>query len=236
MVSKGYLRAWADDRGAVEVLDRELGRTFVTGISNATVVSYAYNPSVLNRDLEGDYAAVENHGIRVISKLRSGESVLTSDELTHAVSFLDMHLNRGRYADQAAVRTPAAVLTIDGTVTHKSLNLGDRLLLSESIPDVVRLAPLGIEAWPWVVVPTPSPLATGDGAVLLFAAAEAHPEAVTTVIFPLSPTQLLVIGEQLDRPLPLNDLVYNRSRRWVVWTPGTLTVSPMAPLKRRPPE
>lgn len=109
MVSKGYIRAWADAGGRVDVLDLEQGRGFSSAIGNATVVSYAYDPEVLTHDLESDYARIEGRGIPVILKL-SDRQMLTPDEQSAMAAFLDMHLDRGRYADQTKTRTPAVLV------------------------------------------------------------------------------------------------------------------------------
>ncbi|MFJ8895204.1 hypothetical protein ACIRCZ_11490 [Leifsonia sp. NPDC102414] len=66
MVSKSYIRGWADARGRVDVLDIQHGRGFPSSIENATVVSYAYDPGVLTHDLENDYARIENRSIPAI--------------------------------------------------------------------------------------------------------------------------------------------------------------------------
>jgi hypothetical protein len=228
MIPKGYIRGWADDRSRVEVVDIEHGRHILTSITNATVVAGAYDPSIIMRDLERDFANIENRGIPVIAKLRNGASKLSKSDRLSLITFLDMYLNRGRYADQTRVSAPAAVIHNDGTFVDHELNLGDRLGLSESISGVVRLSELGIEEWQWTVMPSPSALATGDGAVLLFA--ERGHDPVSTVTFPLSPTQLLVLGPGIERPLPFNELVAQKSRRWIVWAPGTLTLGPNAPI------
>ncbi len=229
MVSKGYLRAWADERNRVEVLDLQHGRGFTSGIENATVVSYAYDPAVLTHDLERDYARIEARGLPAILKLRHGHT-LTAAEKSDMVAFLDMHLDRGRYADQAEIRTPAVLLKTGGGFEDAELNLGDRLLLSQSLRDVIRLRTLGLEQWPWQVREARG-LATGDGAVLLW-----NPTAgadTSTVSFPLSPTQMLVIGQDLADDLRLNTLLASRSRRWVVGFPGTLNWAQAAVIAAR---
>lgn len=224
MVSKGYLRAWADDRNRVEVLDVQHGRGFLTTVGDATVVSYAYDPRVLTRDLEGDYARIENGGISAINKLRGGRE-LTEAEATAVVGFLDMHLDRGRYADQAEIFTPAMLLMEDGQVKDATLGLGDRILLSQSLPDVTRLANLSLEQRKWQVYEAGA-LATGDGAVLLWAPTEGAD--ISTITFPLSPTQLLVIGQDPPNGIDPNLLVAQKSRRWVVGYPGSLRLTQAA--------
>lgn len=218
MVSKSYIRAWADARGRVDVLDIQQGRGFPSSVENATVVSYAYDPEVLTQDMENDYARIEDRSVPVILKLRHAH-MLTPVEKSAMVSFLDMHLDRGRYADQVKIRTPALLLKTDGQIEYAELSLGDRLLLSQYLGDVTRLTALGLEQWPWQVREAQH-LATGDGAVLLWR--ETNGAEISTVSFPLSPTQLLVIGQDLPNDVPLNTLLARNCRRWIVGVLGTL--------------
>lgn len=224
MVSKGYLRAWADSRGRVEVIDMEHQRAFTSSIENATVVSYAYETSVLTHDLEAQYAQIESKGIPVIAKLRGGHAVSRSEK-TSLIAFLDMHLNRGRYADQAAVTTPAVMMMNDGQMKDVDFNMADRMLLSQSLPELVRLATRSIEDWSWQVLQPAAGnfLATGDGAVLLWR--ESEESGLSTVSFPLSPTQLLVIGNDLPDPLPINPLMAEQSQRWLIGQRGTFNMN-----------
>lgn len=232
MVSKGYLRAWADARNRVDVVDIQHGRGFPSAIENATVVSYAYDPAVLTHDLESDYAGIEDSGIPVILKLRDGHTTLTVVERSAMIAFLDMHLDRGRYADQTDIRIPALLLKIGGEVEDAELNLGDRLLLSRSVQDVIRVATLGLEQWPWHVIGDQQHLATGDGAVLLWRPTDGAD--ICTVTFPLSPTQLLVIGQDLPDGVPINNLLAKNSRRWIVAERGKLNLDQAAVVAARP--
>lgn len=218
MVSKGYIRAWADARNRVDVLDLQHGRGFASGIESATVVSYAYDPAVLTHDLEEDYARIEDCGIPAILKLRHGHT-LTTAERRAVVAFLDMHLDRGRYADQAEILTPALLLKTGGLLEDAELNLGDRLLLSQSFRDVTRLTTLGLDGWPWQVREAQY-LATGDGGVLLWRPTDGA--EISTISFPLSPTKLLVIGEDLPDDVRLNTLLAINSKRWIIGVLGTL--------------
>lgn len=129
MVSRSYLRAWADSRNRVDVLDIEQGRGFTSAIGSATVVSYAYDPAVLTHDLEREFSGIESNGAPAIAKLRHGHQ-LSRDEMKDMTAFLDMHLERGRYADQTGIRTPAVLVKTDGSAEDAQFNLGDRLLLS----------------------------------------------------------------------------------------------------------
>jgi len=81
----------------------------------------------------------------------------------------------------------------------------------------VRIAELGVHKWPWRVGTSEEGLLlTGDGAVLLFE--RSRGTGVDTITFPLSPTRLLVLGDNLP-PAPLRDLnafTIAKSRRWLV--------------------
>lgn len=224
MVSKGYIRAWADKRNVVDVLDLQDGRGYPASYLSATVVSYAYDPNVLTRNLERDYSLIEDAGTPALVKMREGEPMTTAEART-VIAFLDMHLDRGRYADRTKVRAPAVVLRADGRTEQTELALGDALLLSQSFQDVLRLTTLGLEQWPWQVREARG-LATGDGAVLLWRATDGA--EISTISFPLSPTQLLVIGEDLPDDVPLNPLLAKNSKRWIVGARGSLDFSKAA--------
>lgn len=219
-VSKGYMRGWADTRRRVEVIDFEEGRGYLSSIENATVVSYAYEPEFLTHNLEFEYEQLESTGTRILDALRGGSRELSSDDRQSLVAFLDMHLDRGRYADQTKVRIPAVALMNDGSLVETGLNVGDRVLLSRSRTDLVRLADLDITDWPWHVVRTLQPLVTGDGAVLLFAAAGS--QEVCTLAFPLSPSHLLVGGQGWEGSISPNTMIQNNTRRWLIGVPGAL--------------
>ncbi|BBE22570.1 hypothetical protein MN0502_14530 [Arthrobacter sp. MN05-02] len=124
-----------------------------------------------------------------------------------------MHLDRGRYADQAEVRTPAIQLKMDGTIEEVDLNVADRILLSQSMQEVIRLKELGLESWEWQILS--GEYVTGDGAVLVIHETEDAP--VCTIAFPLSPTQLLLIGKPFDRPAHVNLTIASNCRRWSRW-------------------
>jgi len=222
MVSKGYIRAWADRRNVVEVIDIQDRRGFPTSINDATVVSYVYDPEVLAHDLEMAYSHIEDVGIPVMVKLREGGHSLTDTERDSMIAFLDMHLNRGRYADQTKLRAPALVLKSGGEVEKAELHLGDVLLLSQSHPEVTTLRTLGLGLWEWKVWPVEG-LVTGDGAVLLWGSSPKNAE-ICTVTFPISPTQLLVIGRDLPDGMPMNDRIASNSRRWIVGSRGSLNL------------
>jgi hypothetical protein len=221
MVTKGYLRAWADGRNLVDVLDVQHGLGYPSSIENATVVGSVYEPEVLTRDLEGDYALVETGGLSVINKLRTNP-VITSQEHDPLIAFLDMHLERGRHADQAEIRTPAVLLRTNGQTEDSELTLADRLLLGRYVEGVIRLTSLGLEQWRWRVCEARH-LATGDGAVLLWAPTDGA--EICSISFPLSPTQLLVIGDDLPERIPINQALASKCRRWIVSAPGHLDLS-----------
>jgi hypothetical protein len=221
MVSKGYIKAWADDRKAGDVIDIQDRRGFTTSTRNATVVSYVYDPKVLTHDLENAYGKIETEGIPVIVKLREGTQSLTHAERDAMIAFLDMHLDRGRYADKATVRAPALVLKTGGKVEEAELGLGDALLLSQSLPEVLRLKTLALEHWDWKVWPLDVELITGDGAVLLWT----KDAKICTVTFPLSPNRLLIIGQELPNGIWMNDRIAANSRRWLVGKRGVLNLN-----------
>ncbi len=225
MITEGYLKAWADDRNVIEVIDKTADRGYLSSIKNATIVSSVYDPAVIDRDLEGEFAKVENAGVRALDKLRGGDLELDVRELNALIAFLDMYLHRGRYADRAGVRVPARLVRGDMSTDDAELALGDMLLLLAGTSDLVRVKDLGITEWPWHLVDQPSPLATGDGAVLLWSASNGSP--VTAITFPISPTQLLVIGEGLPDEIPVNSLLAKNSKRWLVGARGTLNLAGM---------
>ena len=222
MVSKGYINAWADERNRVDVIDVQDGRGFTTSYQNATVVSYVYDPKVLTHDLERAYWKIEDAATPVIVKLREGAKEFSDAEREAMITFLDMHLERGRYADQAKLRVPAVLVMRDGTTQDAELALGDVLTLSQSHPDVLRLSSLPLDHWDWKVLDAVG-LATGDGAVLLWRATK--DDEICTVSFPLSPTKLLVIGSDLPDDVPLNPRVAENSRRWIVGAKGSLNLA-----------
>lgn len=221
MVTKSYIRAWADAKNVLEVLDKQDGRGYRRSYLSATVVSYVYEPNVLTYDLEQAYADVEGDGMLAINKLCNDHSDLSEAERKAVVAFLDMHLDRGRYANQANILAPAIALKTDGEHENAGLNLGDLLLLSQYLPEVLRLSKLGIEEWPWEIWTT-NGLVTGDGAVLLWG--EPGSKEVTTISFPLSPTKLLVIGKDLQDVKWHNVKVTENSKRWIIGELGTLNL------------
>lgn len=52
---------------------------------------------------------------------------------------------------------------------------------------------------------------------------ETKDRELCTVTLPISPTQMLVIGEDIDPAIPINNLLAMRSRRWLVGSVDTLT-------------
>lgn len=231
MVSKAYLSSWADVRNRVEVIDVQDERGFTTAVGNATVVSYVYDPNVLTHDLERAYSKIEDAGIPVIAKLRDGERGVSDIERAALIAFLDMYLERGRYANLAKLRVPAVLMMKDGTSEEAELALGDVMTLSQSHPDVFRLSSLPFDQWEWKVLGTVG-LVTGDGAVLLWRPTK--DSEICSVSFPLSPTRLLVIGQDLPDGLPLNARVAQSSRRWIVGAEGSLDLARAKGPRRSP--
>lgn len=218
MVTRGYISAWANEKNVVDVIDLQDGRGYPSSIVNASVVSYVYDPEVMTLDLESEYGRIEDTGISAINKLRNGQ-VVTRNDLDAVIAFLDMHLHRGRYADRANIRVPAVLVMKDGSARDAELKLGDMLLLAHQHPETLRLTSLGLARWTWRLYPIDG-LATGDGAVLLWRkTADAD---LSTVTFPLSPTQLLVIGEDLPENVNMNAFLLRNCRRWMVGQRGTL--------------
>lgn len=220
MVTGSYIRAWADEKNVLDVADVQDGRGYPSSYKNASIVSYVYDPAVMAVDLEARYSNIEDQGMLAVAKLRAEEG-LTQKEAEAAIAFLDMHLHRGRYADRAGVRVPAIMLMKDGTTQEKDLLLGDMLVLTHEHADTLRLTSRGLERWRWQVYTTDD-LFTGDGAVLLWQPNAEHD--FSTVTFPLSPTQLLVIGDDIPSDLNVNRFIVNNCRRWVVGRRGTLPI------------
>lgn len=218
MITGAYLKAWANTNNDIDVVDLEDGHIRRASVKKATTVEYAYRPAVLGHDLEGEYGRVESQGVPAIVKLRQGDP-LSPVERTRLVAFLDMHLDRGRYADQAKLTSLGIALGMDGTLSPIELNMADRIALSQFLPEVTRLRDAGAADWEWQVRETRTPLITGDGAVLLWRQNE--PEGLAGVSFPLSPTQLLVIGPAPHTLPSVNGLVQSNSKRWLVGTRGT---------------
>lgn len=227
MVTKSYIKAWADERNVVDVLDVQEGRGYLSAIGDASVVSYVYEPEVLGHDLESAFSVIEGSGVTAMGKLRAGEE-MTLPDLTAVIAFLDMHLHRGRYANRVGARQPALLYMVDGSVREAELNYGDLLSLAHHHPDTLRLTSLGLEQQVWKIYPIEG-LWTGDGAVLLFAPGGG--QEPTSIAFPLSPTQLLVIGDDLPEDIDMNRLIGLRSRRWVVGQRGTLPIDAVKRIK-----
>lgn len=224
MVSRKYLSAWGDKRGRLDVIDLEAPRGYTTTFERATVHSYVYEANVLERsDLEGEYGKVETAGIPALRKLENGEAIEREEQ--HAViEFLDMHLERGNYADQSKILTPAVAVMHDGTSQEVDLKLADRLILSRHMEGATSLLDQGLEDWPWAVYEGHG-LVTGDGAVMRWAESKQN-DTLCTVTFPLSPTAMLVIGRPIDVDLPINEVLVSKCRRWIVGRAGTLTKDP----------
>jgi hypothetical protein len=215
MITRAYLEQWANDRGVVHVFDGENNVNHPSSVLNATVVSYGYRAEVVPFDLEAHYEKIESRAIPALRGLASG-AFPNRDGRSAVVSFLDMHLERGRYADQAKVRMPAWLGDTSGPGRVAEMALGDRLTLARDVDTgAVRLEPARLETWDWRVLPISGGLVTGDGAVLLFQATESS--GLSAVAFPVSPDKLLVIGDGLPGIPPyLNFIIMGRCRRWLV--------------------
>lgn len=214
MVTRSYLQAWGNDRGLVYVWDTESKAAGVRSVRDATVVSYAYRTEHTTLDLEAHFAAIEGRGAAAIRNVING-GTLNSDGREAVVEFLDMHLERGRYADQAQVRMPVAVGDVFGGGFQMSeMGLGDRLTLSKDInKDALRIADLRVDRWTWRVAEVRSGFITGDGAVLVWERTKGS--GVSSVSFPISPTRLLILGDVLPE-VPMNALIASNCRRWLI--------------------
>lgn len=215
MVSSGYISAWADKKNVIDVLDLEEGIGYHKSYKKATVVNYVYEPALFNYDLEGEYARIERAGIRVIRMLRDGLEP-TVEEQAQLIDFLEMHRFRGRYADRAGVRVPGIAVTTDGTAKDIELRLGDMTLLTRDREPGPKLTELGLERKNWTVWEVDD-IPTGDGAVMLWGSSSATgADSVSVVTFPLSPTQLLLIGDELPEGVPFTTRLAMNCRRWIV--------------------
>lgn len=214
MVTRGYLEGWANSRGLVYVWDGETPIAGVRSLGDATVVGYAYRTEHTTLDLEAHYAGIEGRGVAAFRSLTTG-GTLTSAGRSAVIEFLDMHLERGRYADQARVRMPIAMGDFSkGGFQMAEMGLGDRLVLSESMnKEAIRIALLGVDRWPLRVATVNSGLITGDGAVLMWERADGS--GIQTVSFPLAQNKLLILGEPLPH-VPINALIANNCRRWLI--------------------
>ncbi len=220
MITRAYLEPWADGRGRVRVWDYENSVDGVRSLNDATVVGDAYRADVSGFDLEQHYSKIESIGVRLLRIAASG-GPLSEVERDAIVDFLDMFLDRHRYAGQGKATIPASLVTVDFTTGESSarevgMTLGDRLNFAKDANiDVVRLEALGVARWTWRVFPVEGNLVTGDGAVLLFREDKTSP--ITAICFPLSPKKVLVIGDGLtDVPEKINFHIAANSRRWVV--------------------
>lgn len=215
MITRAYLEAWANERGLVHVWDAENELNRVSSLTDATVVRYAYRTNVTSFDLEAHYARLENRAIPALRSLANGGGP-SRDGRAAVIDFLDMYLERGRYADQAKVKMPVWVGSTSSPGHMADMGLGDRLTFAKDLDtESVRLAHLDLEVWTWRVLSINGGLVTGDGAVLMFTRTQGGP--VSAVTFPLSPTRLLVIGDGLRGiPPSFNLLTASRCRRWLV--------------------
>lgn len=221
MVSSGYISAWADDNNVIAVLDLEKGIGYHKSYKKATVVNYVYEPALLSYDLEGEYARIESAGIPVVRKMREGLD-LTIGERTRLVEFLEMHRYRGRYSDRAEVRVPAMAVMSDGSAKDVKLRLGDMMLITRNQETGPRLTDLGMDELDWTVWEVDD-IPTGDGAVMLWgSSSKTGADSVSVVTFPLSPTQLLLIGGELPNGVPFKTRLAMNCQRWIVGRTGTL--------------
>jgi Protein of unknown function (DUF4238) len=226
MVTEKYLEAWADERNVIDVRDLQERKGYYNAIANASVANYVYDAAVLSVDLENRFAEIESDGISAIRKLRRGVTELDPREAEAIIAFLDMHYLRGRLADRVDHTQQATTVSVDlttgeSTSRETDLKLGDMYELIRQHPDTLRLANLGLERWEWNIVGGWEQLVAGDGAALVWAL-DPNSDAITSVTFPISPTQLLVIGADIPGDAPVNAHVVDKSRRWVFGKKDTL--------------
>jgi hypothetical protein len=91
--------------------------------------------------------------MQAIARLRGTDPRLDDKTIAAMIAFLDMHLDRGRYADQMDIRTPAVMTKTDGTIEDVEFNFADRLLLSVDergypLEDARSRLP-GVSGYPW---------------------------------------------------------------------------------------
>lgn len=215
MITRSYLEAWSNPRGLVHVWDAEHEINRPQSLTNATVVGRGYQTLVTGFDLEGHYGQIESQAVPGLRSLADGGGP-NPEGRAAIIAFLDMHLERGRYADQTKVKVPVWLGSTVEQGRMAEMALGDRLTFARNVDrDTIRLAALNVERWPWRVLAIHGGLVTGDGAVLLFSKTGGAP--VTAVTFPLSPTRLLVIGDGLPGLHPqFNLLIASKCRRWLV--------------------
>lgn len=106
------------------------------------------------------------------------------------------------------------------------------MLLSQRLRSLTRPTTPRLEQWPWKVEETKC-LATGGGTVLL----RRRPDGanVFTFSFPLPPTHLLVIGQDLPDDVGLDSLLPANSGRWIAGVMETPNRGQAAVLAARRP-
>lgn len=217
IIPESYILSWADDSGDVYVADTQNARGLILRASNATIVKYAYKTAVLKHDREAHYSQIEARGIQAIRAACNGP-VFSQSDRRDLTDFMDMFIERGLYADQADLSVPVIRGSFDSDeIEEVEFNLGDMISLHKDLnASDVTLREAGIEHWDWAVVEQPHPMITGDGAVICIQ----NDERLTTVLFPLSPFMLLVVGEaQLDLSFSVTEYIAQVSRRWIIGRP-----------------
>lgn len=222
---------WADDRGEVLVVDFHRNHALLLRTSNATIIKNAYKTSVLSHDREGHYAGIESRGITAIRDIRLGTPI---DKVRrHDVTeFMDMFVERGLYADRAGLKVPVIRGSFDShEIEETEFRLGDMIALHRDLhPDEPTLAALGVAHWDWTTVRLETPTVTGDGAVVPIGSGG----RITTVLFPLDPFTLLVVGEiPHDLKLSMSDAIMTASRRWVIARPQDASADVLEELSKK---
>ena len=219
-ISKSYLKGWADSRGIVYVGDRTTQKSYPISINNATVVSHAYRPALLEHDREAHYAAIEGPGIASLRKIIDGTEP-NGEERLAALKFIEMHRERGSWVDQTDIELPA----IRGSFCSEefeivTMNHADLVTLDKSLnPETPRINPHELIESVWRVYERSEPFITGDGAAVV--CVDESNETVVGLAYPLNPDLLLVVGEfPEDRIAEFNNMVAYNSRRWLVCNPN----------------
>lgn len=214
MVTRSYLEGWANENRRLLVWDLENKSRRELGLNDATVVKYAYKTEHFDVDLERKYSAIESDGISAIRTLTESGTINNHGRSAIA-NFIEMHRERGLYADQTKVRMPV-IFGGPGGIRPETMGLGDRLALRDSVDTgIAKLKNLELRRWRWRVHETEWSIITGDGAVLLW---RDYPDSpISTVTFPLSPNKLLMIGAEFnENDFPINQCIADNCRRWII--------------------
>jgi Protein of unknown function (DUF4238) len=101
LVPQFYMRAFADAKGRVRVVERATGTEFTTGTANVFVERDYYTVSGVDAEddhalIEGLYAQVEGVVAPIFEQLREGDFPLGGQERSEFGSFMALQVTRGR--------------------------------------------------------------------------------------------------------------------------------------------